>query len=150
MCFLDVIFTFISKKTLSINLLHFRFIDAGDTSLRHVSFIRLTSPREGMCYLSDTAVQTLRHYLMIQQNQDKWNFKLLLMFLTSTVMNDTTAIFCDTCASEDHYHAVCTEKMLLDAKVLPKAVSYSQDQKETAEKQKEYLLCPFSLLQHTY
>lgn len=55
------------------------------------------------------------------------------MFLTSTLMNDTTAIFCSTWASEDHYYAVCTEKRI---KVRPKSVSYRQDQKGTAERQK--------------
>lgn len=72
------------------------------------------------------------------------------MFLTSAVMNDTTAIFCDTGASEDHYHPVCTEKFLLNVGVLPKAASYSQDQKGTAEKQKAVSSVSFLLLQHTY
>lgn len=65
-------------------------------------------------------------------------------------MNDTTAIFCDTGASEDHYHPVCTEKFLLNVEVLPKAASYSQDQKGTAEKQKAVSSVSFLLLQHTY
>lgn len=74
------------------------------------------------------------------------------MCLTSTVINDTTAIFCDTCASEDHYHAVCTEKKNKNVKVLPKPASYSQDKKGTAEKQKAVssVYLPVSLLQYTY
>lgn len=52
-------------------------------------------------------------------------------------MNDTIAISFDTCASEDHYHAARTEKKKkLNVKVLPKSVSYSQDQKGAAEKKK--------------
>lgn len=67
------------------------------------------------------------------------------MFLTSTIMNDTTAIYCDTCASEDHYHAVCTEKFFETLKYYTKPVSHSQDQKGTAGKQKAVSSVSFSI-----